>query len=119
MKLKISTAVKYIVIILLFSTTGVVANAMASPILDQAKEQCIVGESASGYLGYPKGSADPNVQREVREINLKRKAVYTDLANKSGVTVDGAAAITGEKLVARAPRGQCVQNKSGQWITVK
>lgn len=116
--MRMKTSIKAIFVSLLLSFAGFSAQAMDNPVIAQAKANCIVGESKSGYLGFPKGSAAQNIQREVREINLKRKAAYTSLAKQSGVTIDIAAALTGEKLVARAARGQCIQTASG-WSTVQ
>ena len=116
MRMKIS--IKTMLAILLVSFVGFAAQAMDNPVITQAKAKCIVGESLSGYLGYPKGSAAQNIQREVREINLKRKAAYASLAKRSGVTIDIAAALTGEKLIALAAKGECIHTAGG-WSTVQ
>ncbi len=101
------------------SMIGFAAHALDRALIVKAKSQCLVGESASGYLGFPSGSAAPDIQREVREVNLKRKAKYAELAKRGGVTIEVAAALTGEKLIARAAKGECIQTANGQWIKVK
>lgn len=94
------------------------ADANAAPaIIEEAKEQCVVGEQADGYLGIVTGkTASTDVRREVRRINQERKSVYAGIAKKNGVTEDVAAALTAEKLIARAPAGQCVRDSNGQWV---
>jgi len=116
--MKMKPSITGVLVFVVVSLTGFAAQAMDNPIIARAKAQCICGESVSGYLGFPKGGAAPDVQREVRDVNLKRKAAYTSLAKRSGVTIDVAAALTGEKLVKRAPRGECVQTTHG-WIKVQ
>lgn len=88
----------------------------ASAIIEEAKSKCVVGEQSDGYLGVVEGAtASEAVRREVRAINQQRKAAFADLAAKNGVTVEDAAALTGEKLVEGASPGQCVQLPDGSW----
>src|SRR3546814_11056327 len=58
-----------------------------------------VGEQADGYLGV-KGSVAAAVKAEVDSINIKRRAAYTDLAAKRGVTVADMADATGRKTLS-------------------
>src|SRR3546814_6778645 len=74
---------------------GVAGTAMAqSSAVAQAMAAGTVGEQADGYLGV-KGSVAAAVKAEVDSINIKRRAAYTDLAAKRGVTVADMAAATG------------------------
>lgn len=82
----------------------------------QAKAQCIVGEQADGYLGFANASeADEELRREVRSINQQRRAAYEQLAQRNGVTVDVAAALTAERLMNQAPSGHCIREQGGSW----
>lgn len=93
--------------------------AAASAIVEQAKDQCIVGEQSDGYLGFVPGkSADQALRREVRDINQQRKVFYAELAENNGLTIDLTAAATAEKLIAQAGRGECVRLPSGEWVEV-
>lgn len=103
--------------------TGFLVTASVSPVLaasaivENAKDNCIVGEQMDGYLGVVSGAdASAEVRREIRDINQQRKAFYVDLAERNGVTVEVTAALTAEKLIAQATSGQCVRNQSGSWI---
>ncbi|CAH0353412.1 hypothetical protein BH11PSE5_BH11PSE5_00910 [soil metagenome] len=88
--------------------TGAVAQAMASGA---------VGEQSDGYLGIS-GSVSGDVRAEVDSINIKRRAAYTDLAAKRGVTVADVAAATGcQTLASRVKTGQAFRIGSGAWQT--
>lgn len=76
-----------------------------------------VGEQADGYLGIA-GSVSDAVRSEVESINIKRRAVYTDLAGKRGVTVQDVAAATGcQTLSSRVKQGQVYRIGAGAWQT--
>ncbi len=89
----------------------------ASAAVEAAKSQCLIGEQADGYLGVvDAGAIDEALRREVKSINLQRKAAYADLAARNGVSIEAAAALTAEKLLNTAPAGQCVRMPSGEWV---
>lgn len=86
-----------------------------SSVVAQAIAGGTVGEQADGYLGI-KGSVSPAVKAEVDSINIKRRAAYTDLAAKRGVTVADMAAATGCKtLSGRVQAGQSYRLNDGSW----
>lgn len=95
---------------------GVAGAAMAqSSAVAQAMAAGTVGEQADGYLGV-KGSVAAAVKAEVDSINIKRRAAYTDLAAKRGVTVADMAAATGCKtLSSRVQTGQSYRLNDGGW----
>ena len=89
----------------------------ASALVENAQNNCIVGEQADGYLGVVDGaSASAELQREIRDINQQRKTVYSNLAKRNGVTIEVAAALTAEKLMNQATSGLFVRVASGDWI---
>lgn len=88
--------------------SGAVASAMSAGT---------VGEQADGYLGLA-GSVGADVRAEVEAINIKRRAAYTDLAAKRGVTVADVAAATGcQTLANRVKAGQVYRIGTGAWQT--
>ncbi|MBL4620362.1 MAG: YdbL family protein [Marinicaulis sp.] len=96
-----------------------VVAAAASAIVEQAKDACVVGEQADGYLGFVPGSnATDELRREVRDINQQRKAIYADLARRNGVSTSVTAALTAEKLMRQASSGQCIRDQTGNWREV-
>ncbi|MEM9015068.1 MAG: YdbL family protein [Pseudomonadota bacterium] len=91
----------------------------ASPAIERAKDQCIVGEQVDGYLGFADPSrADDALRREVRDTNQQRKSVYADLARREGVTIEVTAALAAEKLIAQSHAGECYRNSAGRWVRV-
>lgn len=93
------------------------AASAASAIVEQAKNECVVGEQADGYLGFvPGAEVSSALRREVRDINQQRKAFYADLAKKNGVTIEVTAALTAEKLLNQASPGQCIRDADGDWV---
>lgn len=89
----------------------------ASAIVEAAKDACVVGEQADGYLGFvPGGDASAELRREVRDINQQRKSYYADIAKRNGVSVEVTATLTAEKLIGQAGPGECVRDQNGQWI---
>lgn len=74
-----------------------------------------VGEQADGFLGV-RGSVSGSVRAEVEAINIKRRAVYTDLAGQKGVTVkDVAAAVGCTTLKTRVGPGEAYMLRDGVW----
>jgi uncharacterized protein YdbL (DUF1318 family) len=74
-----------------------------------------VGEQSDGYLGV-NGSVSADVRAAVEAINIKRRAAYTDLAAKRGVTVADMAAATGcQTLASRVKQGQAYRIGAGPW----
>lgn len=80
-----------------------------------AMDSGTVGEQSDGYLGI-NGSVPAAIKAEVESINIKRRAAYTDLAGKRGVTVSDMAAATGCKtLSTRVKTGQAYRIGNGPW----
>lgn len=91
----------------------------ASAVVEQAKDRCLIGEQADGYLGFvPGASISSALRREVRDINQQRKAAYARIARANGVSTEVTAALTAEKLINQASSGECVRDQSGRWVQV-
>ncbi|WP_373287501.1 YdbL family protein [Stakelama pacifica] len=80
----------------------------------QAKQQGLIGEQPDGYLGIV-GNATPDLRKIVSDINIKRKAAYTQQAQANGATVEQFAFTTGCNLIARTDPGEMYQTPSGAW----
>lgn len=86
-----------------------------SPALAAAIASGTVGEQSDGYMGI-NGSVSSEVRAAVEAINIKRRAAYTDLAAKRGVTVADMAAATGcQTLASRVKQGQSYRIGNGPW----
>lgn len=93
---------------------SVSAAAQRDPAYAAARAAKQVGEQPDGYLGVV-GGGSPAIQALVRDINIKRKAAYTQSAQANGSTVEQFAFTTGCNLVARVPVGEMYKTPSGQW----
>jgi uncharacterized protein YdbL (DUF1318 family) len=92
------------------------AEAVSDPLVNAAMDRGQIGETVSGYLEQTPGSAlEADVKRRMDEINLKRRAFYTELAVQKGETVNNVALVTAEKLITELPEGQMFKDGSGTW----
>lgn len=97
----------------LFGLAGL-AVAQEAPAVAQAKAAGVVGEQLDGYLGFAK-SPSPDVKAAVDAINIKRRAIYTDIAAKQNATVQEVATARGcEQLATRVRQGEAY-GINGAW----
>lgn len=82
--------------------------------LDQAKQQGLVGEMSTGYLGIVVASSD--VEALVAGVNKKRKDIYLTLARKNNITMKQVTALAGEKAIAKTQSGHFIKMPSGSWV---
>ena len=90
------------------------ASAQPQPRLSAAIASGVVGERFDGYLGY---AAEPSaaVKRQVSAVNMRRRAVYLDLAARRGVSARYAGLAAGCELFARVAVGQTYMLSDGVW----
>ena len=88
----------------------------ADPVVEAARAAGTVGEQSDGYLGI-RVPGDANLSKRVAQINIQRRAVYTDTAAaKTGVTVVDVGAATGCQLFqTRVPTGQYYRTPANEW----
>lgn len=105
---------------------GLAVLAIAAPafaadigeIVRDAKAKCEIGEVADGLLAVVDGkSPSAEVVGAMNEINIKRKALYAQLARERGVGADVVARLTAEKQMQKAEKGECFKDDSGEWKT--
>lgn len=103
------------------TVTGMVAApvmAQRDPAYAAAREAGKVGEQADGYLGIAVGTVPADLRARVDQINIKRRAFYTDLAGQRGVSVNEVAAATACELFRnRVSVGHVYRTQAGQWAT--
>ena len=74
-----------------------------------------VGEQADGYLGLV-GTASAATRAQMEQVNVQRRAYYTDLAERRGATLEEVAAATACQLFAtRVGPGQYYRLPDGVW----
>ncbi len=84
-------------------------------VVEQARAAGQVGEQADGYVGIVSG-ATPDLKSRVDQINIKRRALYTQSASERGVTVDAMAAATAcELFKSRVGPNQAYRDETGAW----
>jgi len=109
-------------ILILAAVTGSVLA--ASPALAQARDPAYsaaraagqVGEKADGYLGVV-GGGGPALRAMVDDLNIKRRALYSEKAQAQHATVEQYAFTSGCLLVAQTSPGEKYQAPDGSWQT--
>ncbi len=97
---------------------GVAGSAMAQrdPAYAAARSAGQVGEKTDGYLGFP-SSPDSSLRALVEDLNIKRRAVYSEKAQAAGATVEEYAFTSGCRLIAQTAPGEKYEGPSGGWLT--
>lgn len=92
------------------------ALAQRDPAYAAARASGQVGEKADGYLGYvtPPGSG---LRALVEDLNIKRRALYSEKAQAAGATVEEYAFTTGCRLIAQTAPGEKYEGPGGGWLT--
>lgn len=84
--------------------------------LKTSKDQGWIGEQNNGYLGVVKNDAPADVKALVADVNGQRKAQFSQIAAKNGITEAEAAAIFAREAAARTSPGNYIQNPAGAWV---
>lgn len=91
-----------------------VAAPAQSPAVDSAIRAGIVGERFDGYLGF---AVEPSaaVRAQTSAINIKRRALYAQLAARKGATLQDVGITAGCTLLARVGVGGAYMLADGRW----
>lgn len=92
------------------------AWAQRDPAYAAARAAGQVGEKTDGYLGYvtpPSGE----LRALVEDLNIKRRALYSEKAQAAGATIEEYAFTTGCRLIAQTVPGEKYEGPSGGWLT--
>lgn len=81
--------------------------------LDDAKNQGLVGEDSSGYLGLVVQNSE--AKAVVEEINAKRKAQYLKLAKKNDLSLAQVEALAAAKTIEKTKSGHYIE-VNGNWV---
>ena len=92
------------------------AYAQRDPAYAAARAAGQVGEQVDGYLGIV-GASTPTLRDLVNDINIKRRAVYTQRAQAEGATAQAYALTSGCVAIARTVPGEKYQAPDGSWQT--
>ncbi|WP_404373540.1 YdbL family protein [Sphingomonas sp. MMS24-J45] len=92
------------------------ALAQRDPAYQAARSAGQVGEKPDGYLGVV-GAGSAELRAMVNNINIQRKAAYTQQSAQAGSTVEQFAITSGCNLIARTVPGEKYQAPDGSWKT--
>ena len=92
------------------------AHAQRDPAYDAARKSGQIGEKMDGYLDVV-GSGNAELRRLVADLNIKRKAVYTEKAQAANATVAEYAFTAGCLNIARTVPPEKYEAPDGTWKT--
>lgn len=92
------------------------AYAQRDPAYAAARSTGQIGEKTDGYLGIV-GAGSAELRRLVEDLNIKRRALYTERAQASGATVEEYAMTSGCRLITQTVPGEKYQSADGSWAT--
>ncbi len=92
------------------------AQAQRDPAYAAARANGSIGEKGDGYLAVV-GDGSADLRRLVNDINIKRRAVYSQRAKASQTTLDIYAFTAGCQAILRTTPGEKYQAPDGTWQT--
>ncbi|WP_407644591.1 YdbL family protein [Erythrobacter mangrovi] len=98
------------------SGIAVPAYAQRDPAYAAARSAGQVGEKMDGYLGIV-GAETPELRRIVNDINIKRRAVYSERAKATNATLEEYALTAGCQAILATVPGEKYQAPDGTWAT--
>jgi len=100
------------------ATIAIAAPALAQrdPAYEAARAEGKVGEKTDGYLAVV-GASTPDLDRIVKDINIKRRAVYAEKAQAANATLEEYAFTAGCLNISRTQPGEKYQAPGGSWQT--
>ena len=91
-----------------------VPAAAQTPLVNAARQAGQVGERFDGYMGIA-GQPSAQLRSQVRAINIRRRALYSNLAASKRVAPHEVAITAGCQLLATVQVGQAYMLADGQW----
>ena len=92
------------------------AYAQRDPAYAAARAAGEVGEKMDGYLGIVVAET-PELRRIVNDINIKRRAVYSERAQATNATIEEYALTAGCQAILATTPGEKYQAPNGSWQT--
>ena len=89
--------------------------APAKALVDAAKARGVVGEEATGFLGFVSPGADAALRSAVGSINGGRATAFRDVAARTGVSEVAAGEAAAQQIIGRLPPGQYYKPNGGGW----
>lgn len=92
------------------------AMAQRDPAYAAARAAGQVGEKADGYLGFVTAPSS-DLRAMVEDLNIKRRALYSEKAQAAGATMEEYAFTTGCRLISQTAPGEKYEGPGGGWLT--
>ena len=92
------------------------AWAQRDPAYAAARSGGQIGEKMDGYLGHVTPPT-PAVRAMVEDLNIKRRALYSEKARTANATVEEYAFTSGCRLIAQTVPGEKYEAPGGGWQT--
>ena len=90
------------------------ALAQETAAIVQARRSGLIGERYDGYLGFV-ATPSAELRRQVTAINIRRRALYSDLAARKGVTPEEVGITAACSLLRRIGIGEYYRHGQGGW----
>jgi len=98
---------------------GLISVSAYAITFQTAKSQGLVGELPNGYIAAVQPNPSPEIQRLVKDVNLKRREIYRQKATANGWSLDQVEAVAGKTQVEGAKSGEYVKTTAnGPWKKV-
>jgi uncharacterized protein YdbL (DUF1318 family) len=88
--------------------------AAQTPAVNAARQAGTVGERFDGYMGYA-AAPSATLRSQVETINIRRRALYSNLAASRGVSPREVGITAGCRLLAGVAVGQAYMLTDGVW----
>jgi uncharacterized protein YdbL (DUF1318 family) len=98
----------------LIALLAVPAASQSSPIIVAAKAAGQVGERYDGYLGYVRAPSGA-LRAQVDAVNIRRRALYSNLAASRGVSPQDVGITAGCQLLGRVAVGEAYLLGDNRW----
>ncbi|MGH6616530.1 YdbL family protein [Sphingomonas sp.] len=102
--------------LVLATVSGVALAQQRDPAYQAARDAGQIGEQPDGYLGVV-GAGTPQLRAMVSNINIQRKATYTQKAAAANVTVIDQGLTFGCNLISNTKPGEKYMAPDGSWKT--
>jgi len=90
-------------------------SAQESPSIAQARGAGLIGERFDGYLGFVTTPSEA-LRRQVNSINIRRRALYANLARQKGVSTEEVGITATCTLFMRIPVGGYYLTSDRGWL---
>jgi uncharacterized protein YdbL (DUF1318 family) len=91
------------------------APAQDSSAIIAARRAGLIGERYDGYLGLASANISAELRRQVGAVNIRRRALYTDLAAKRGVSPEEVGITAACSLLRQVRVGEYYLGGQGGW----